>query len=68
MRAANTLSPAETDGLLIVTVIGVHALGKESYISAVIPIITLAVIFKQIVLVSTCQQLKGARILQLMEG
>jgi hypothetical protein len=68
MRAANTLSPAERERLLDVPVVSVHDLGMESYGSQVIPIITLRVGVMQIKLVTSCQQLKGVSILQLMEG
>jgi hypothetical protein len=70
MRAANTLSPAETEGLLDVTVVTVQDLGHgaTSYVSSVIPIITLTVGVMQIIIVSSCQQLKGVGILRLMEG
>ena len=68
MRAPNTLSPAKTEGLLNVTKITVHGLEMMSYASAGIPIITLTVTVMQMVIVSSCQQLKGVCILQLMEG
>jgi hypothetical protein len=56
MRAANTLSPAETDRLLDVTVVSVRYLETAalSYASVMIPIITIAVTVLQMVLVSSC--------------
>ena len=64
MRAANTLSGGETELPYIVTVIGVHALDHMSYTFIVIPIIAPAVTVKQIVIVSTCHQLKRVMNLQ----
>ena len=68
MRASNTLSGGETEPLYIVTVSGVHALDHMSYTFIVIPIIALAVTVKQIVIVSTCHQLKWVMNLQSMVG
>jgi hypothetical protein len=75
MRAANTLSPAETQSLLHVGAICVLYLGllvNGTLGSILIPIITLKVGVLQICLVTTCLQLKKRAvkrtILPLMEG
>jgi hypothetical protein len=61
MRTVNTLSLGETERLFNVAMIAVLSLGQvvqSTYISIMIPIITLTVTAKQINLVSICLKLK----------